>query len=567
MADFISLNGYNVKDKIARTKEVLMGSPDFEFILRDYHHSTSNLATTDPATICLPQGMCYTKNNNVMVTYHNGYDDNCYLVEYNTYTKTIVRTSSVMDLGHANWLAFDEETNQIFVSPSTHRINGEITGPYLEVIVLDYDTLQIVGRRPTPIRFLSLTKDAVTGKWYACDESAVYLVNDILTMSTALLFQIENTYDTTGQTPQGIIAYDDIIYELIAWPSNIRIFNLEGELIRKVSLDDYYGLYQVGEAEALAIDSDANLYLLGSVRGVTRTYVSAPIFKTNLVTGSNLGHGQFKRENRELNINVNNTTKVLDPRGTEEKPFNTLLDVEQFLNNPYFVTNNIRLKSGCDFRQDMLYLVGYNKQLTRYGGDDEVTVGSLIIRSAGAISSSNISYDNSLLSYAYGIDCANVALFNMSSGTINCPINFGFSDLLLSSTVVLGSGYDRSASNFTGYSNAEWVMPGASFTGLIGFGMFTAGQKEVYIDLPLSKKITRLIKNNEATLSGTITVRGTGGYILNRTDISTLTVQSVNMNYEQNIVECRLTLPSAVTTSTNNSPVWVQLFGTLTFTR
>lgn len=565
MADFISLNGYNVKDKIARTKEVLMGSPDFEFVLRDYHHSSTNLTTTDPSTICLPQGMCYTKNNNVIVAYHNGYNDNCYLVEYNTYTKTIVRTSDVMDLGHGNWLTFNEETNQIFVSPSTHRINGEITGPYLEIIVLDYDTLQIVGRRPTPIRFLSLTKDAVTGKWYACDESAVYLVNDILTMSTALLFQIENTYDTTGQSPQGIIAYDDIIYELLAWPSNIKMFNLDGELIKQSPLDDYYGVYQVGEAEAITIDSNANLYLLGSVRGTMRGYQSAPIFKTNLLTGSKLGHGQYKRTNREININVDSTEKVLDPEGTEEKPFNTLLDVEQFTTNPYFNTLNIRCKSGSDFRDEILYLNAVNKQFTRYGGDTTPIIGALVLRACGTINLSNIELRNDLLSYAYCLDSINSPQVTMSSGILNGPVRLSYTDFDMTGVVTKGSNFSMTDSLFEGVSMAKWFMPGAEITDPIGFGMFTASQKEIYINFPLGKRISRLLTNANVTIEGSITVRGVNGYITNRIDVSTLTINNLGLSVEQGTLTARLTLPSAVSGTTNNTPVWAQLFGKIKF--
>jgi hypothetical protein len=290
------------------------------------------------------QGGCYVTNN-VFVQCSIRSDDNtnAQLRVINLGTGSVER-SAILPLMHANSVAYNPETNKLYVASLVQDTTNQ---PYLYVV--DYATLTLEDtiefeNLGTQFGVHSVSYDYVTGKTVIAtehrgdNELKFYYLN--LEDKSLTEIQLENYHNLIvngslhSWANNDICVHNNILYLLKHSPNAIVTFNLAtGKCIYVYNAQLYlrYGVY-VGELESISVNPETEDFYLSCYHNEC-TDGWNNIFNyvlTNFQHGvecNNLLHG----ETSEIYVNANST--AIDPTGTSGKPYKTIAEALERLND------------------------------------------------------------------------------------------------------------------------------------------------------------------------------------------------------------------------------------------
>ena len=502
-----------IEDEKARQSELFNSNINLDYILRDVIDNHKYNPDYSPTTQYYGQSLAFI-NNSVVIAFSNYYNDYIILKEYNLETKELLRESGEIKLGHANSMVYDPDNNVIVVSPSSSRNQG-VSSDYKAVFIVNYNDFS-TQEITLDYALLSISRDPATNKWYGSDETSVYTINRN-DWSRKLLFNLIDR--PSSKYKQGIQVYNNIFININSNRDIIDTYNIDGELLKTYTIEDYYTNYKVGELEQASFDSNGNLYILSTATGRIEGIYLAYVFKTNIYSGAVETFGYTNDAPTEIYVDQSFTGN--DPDGSSDKPFPTITEALNAIESPYTYTRQINIRGGN--YNEAIYISNNSISLI---GSEPVTVKYIALRSAQVfiqnITADNENYNNG--NYALSSWRSDLYLTNV---TINGNIDFISNISLGLRGMTLGNRYSSTNSRFIDSSDSNSILPGMSFTDLWASGCITNDKKEIRALIPFQQKLNTLaspqIDNN-----ATFTVRGVNGYILNNVSVNDTNISSVS---------------------------------------
>ena len=282
--------------------------------------------TTTPTTYLLAyqMGGSYENKSNMV-----------YLREVSKSNGTILRTA-YLELFHANSLAFNEKTKEIYVAACSYRDDNYTLRNKNDILVVDYDTFTIkdIIAPPSEItaknRVRSVSYDNKNKVLAFADTKDVWIMKSWGTIDKHIVLDLSYTAPNTNPlynsgTNQTIVVFDNKIYSSRYSENGICVFNMEGKLIK-----NYYNLdvdipVRMGELQGIALEDNGVLYIgseqfasLDSSRG---KFYDSTIFKTNLNYGGYKNYYWGANQDSSAGFYVDKSTTNMYQAGTERAPF------------------------------------------------------------------------------------------------------------------------------------------------------------------------------------------------------------------------------------------------------
>ncbi len=220
------------------------------------------------------QGMCYVKKDNCLLIAYSDLNTAILLgniVKYNLTTNTVTNTYLNIAIGHANDMAYREDTNEIYIT-SIYTNSGKNS-----ITILDYSDMSVKSSHV----FSEIPKTiSVIGIAINTDGNIIVLtVDEILVYDKDFVFikKFNNNLNLgNGEhlIVQGIDTKDDFIFILTV--ECIEVYNLYSEkLIKK------YQVNKIGEVEGIAYIEN-KLLISNIIPNVEDKYTTTRLFEINL---------------------------------------------------------------------------------------------------------------------------------------------------------------------------------------------------------------------------------------------------------------------------------------------
>lgn len=346
-----------------------------------------------------------------------------YLEEISKSTKETLK-SAYLELFHANSLAYNDTTKEIYVATNSYRDENFELLPKNEIIIVDYNTFTITDTITPPAEITnnnhvrSVSYDNKKGVLALADTTDVWIMSDfeiieehitLNTNYTAPYINPVNDYITNQNT----IVYDNKIYSTRFWANGLSIYDMNGNLIRNYYDFDIDIAFQMGELESIAVEDNGNIYFASTQIATSNNNV-CKLYDITIVK-SNLKYNGYKNyfyssilSNRiAYYVDCDTTNKI--QCGTQALPFKS---IQQAIIATQYNLKNV----SCSIN-----LMGTNKQ---YGFIICKNNISLIVNA------------NNNKIYAMQIQNQNIELINLivnndilvNVGTINNPSNIQITD-------------------------------------------------------------------------------------------------------------------------------------------
>lgn len=335
------------------------------------------------------QGNCYTGQGRWIRATNNS-DGITTLIE--TDIDGVVIKSKQVELGHANWIDYDNKNGLLYISELSSLDTTGTIRPNKIIDVLDYATLDFIKKidltsliSDVNAGIMSYSHDSVTGEVYVCTESGndgikLYLYDEQDNKLTDIPIPARGYEQTTMN--QGVCAYNGYLYFIKFEPSAIFKFDKSGKLhgvynVDYLAQDSYF----VGEIEQISpmFDKDeGEAFLLGAVRRLN-TYDKHFIhqsFSVNFSAGTpvvdKMTSGMPLKETKYIEVDAN--TDIVNGDGTSAKPFKDINEALELTNNVMYQNMFINVRSG-----DYPIITFYNPSafVTIKGIGNNVEIGGL----------------------------------------------------------------------------------------------------------------------------------------------------------------------------------------------
>ncbi len=316
-----------------------------------YNNSDSSLVQANIYKVA--QSCCKPAPNRIVIGLINAVNDYAVLVEVDTATKTEVRRSAPLEIGHVNSLCYNPDTNRLIVCPGMHVINGVWSDRWYSIIEVDYDTLTVVNEIPSDYSFNAICRDADTGKYYATPPGRVVYEIDPNTYEAEYLFTMTDLPES--YTFQNMAAYKGNVYATMAEPNHIVVYSVAtGKLIRKINIKEFYAAFYVGELEGGEIDADGTFYMVSNAHSGYPAYMYNHLWSVNLEYGTYSVKAEDSRQEPYNGACVVDNYPYLDPDGTPDKPFPTLQECCLAFQAEKYVRGEMHI----DTPDETFYIVG-----------------------------------------------------------------------------------------------------------------------------------------------------------------------------------------------------------------
>ena len=264
MADFVKLNGYDVKDVISRNKNVELENSFLNDTQKLSNHSLTSIYQGNyivpieylPSAVLKIDNVIYTFN----VSNSNPLNDTGKLIGFDLITnkKTIERNILI---SHANSVCYNPITKRVYIVPTNEYSIGD-TNP---LFLYEYDkNFNYIGKMSVPEKAGSISYDFVNNKMYMKSSSLNLYVfeNDSWTLLYPLNLPTLNLFGTINrQYNQGMAVYDGLAY--ISSPyRNVIVIDIEtGNIVDSFVLTDTdnRNVYILKELEDFEFTSDGHL--------------------------------------------------------------------------------------------------------------------------------------------------------------------------------------------------------------------------------------------------------------------------------------------------------------------
>lgn len=294
------------------------------------------------------QGGCYIGENIFVQCCQKDDSNSNILVRVVNLSTGLTERSAVLQLQHANSVTYNSDTNELYI---TSLKDGDGTTQYIYII--NYATLTLTKTIDLSEELASvggvhsIGYDPITKKTVICVENGstanlyfyyIDMINETLSAIT-----LENYHNLLVNSSahrwftNDICVYDNILYILKPSPNCIVKMDLStGKCVYvyNVKLTMRYGV-PVGELESISYDGNTDDIYIGCTHVDTATgwYKSYNYCLTNLAHGVECNDLNLGSDNtRECHVDPNST--ALDPTGTSSKPYKTIGEALECLNQP-----------------------------------------------------------------------------------------------------------------------------------------------------------------------------------------------------------------------------------------
>ena len=190
------------------------------------------------------------------------------VIDFSTNESTLLED---INIGHANGVCFDPETNLLYVVVGRY---GTSASPIFtqDIKVFSYNpgdnqlTYQTTLRpswryQETDVQITGIAYDQTSGKFYVCTRNCAMFADFDPNTGTITNTRVVSKVVTSGAT-QSIAAYNGYIYMLLAIPNMVSIFRAtDGEYCGLVTITEYNDVgIKIREAEGMGF-YNGNLYL------------------------------------------------------------------------------------------------------------------------------------------------------------------------------------------------------------------------------------------------------------------------------------------------------------------
>lgn len=346
-----------------------------------------------------------------------------YLEEISKSTKETLK-SAYLELFHANSLAYNDTTKEIYVATNSYRDENFELLPKNEIIIVDYNTFTITDTITPPSeitsnnRVRSVSYDNKNNVLALADTTDIWIMTDFETIENHITLNTNYTAPYTNPvnnyiTNQNTVVYDNKIYSTRFWANGLSVYDMNGNLIRNYYDFDIDIAFQIGELESITIEDNGDIYLASTQLATSNNNV-CKLYDITIVK-SNLKYNGYKNyyyssvlSNRIAYYVDSDTTNKIQC-GTQALPFKS---IQQAIIATQYNFKNV----SCSIN-----LIGTNKQ---YGFIVCKNNISLIVNG------------NNNKIYSMQIQNQNIELINLivnndilvNVGTINNPSNIQITD-------------------------------------------------------------------------------------------------------------------------------------------
>ena len=328
------------------------------------------------------QGMITTPSSIIYALQPGGaYDrqlNNAYLIEVSKSTGNVLK-EAYLPIYHANSLAYNDTLKEIYVAYE-HEIteNGNVANNKIGVI--DYNTFTIKDEITLPNDVLdNLDNDHIMSVSYDNKNNVLgvgsnnkfFILSDWETVENTITIDYSHTAPLTNPlfnsfTNQGIILFDNKLYQTRYHSNGINIYDLNGKLIKNYYNFDIDIPLELGELEAISLEENGDIY----IASIQTTYSNNNNFITfdRTIFKSNLKYNGFKNffysttlTNRvAFTVDCESTNHI--QAGTSVYPFKS---IQQAIMATEFTGKNV----SCSIN-----LVGTNKQYSFIIGKNNISI-------------------------------------------------------------------------------------------------------------------------------------------------------------------------------------------------
>lgn len=311
-----------------------------------------------PAESYLPfqmQGNCYTNNNTAcycLLDQERFYDSKCTLVKVNLNDMSILRSVQIDNSLHANWLSFNPDTSELYLTKNKDR--------NYDIIIIDFETFQI--KRTINLNNIiddgynigGFSYDPVTKKYYANTQYHAYEI-DINNVS--LIKKIDITWDSfwfsnlfNDYMTQGSYVYDNKIYYTVFDPNCLAVFDIDGNYKKcynfKKVMDSIYVTREIEEVSPMFDKEDGSILIgstgqicWGSEEQINQFFISN--IKKNYGAGHMNSSGRFRRT-----IYVDQNSLSSNPNGHSDNKYKSLAEALDITFYDFYTNIEIKLADG-----------------------------------------------------------------------------------------------------------------------------------------------------------------------------------------------------------------------------
>lgn len=287
-----------------------------------------------------------------------------YLEEISKSTKETLK-SAYLELFHANSLAYNENTQEIYVATNSYRDENYELQYKNEIIIVDYETFTIKETITPPVeitnnnRVRSVSYDNKNNILALADSTDVWIMKDFETIEKHIILNTNYTAPYINPvnnyiTNQNTVVYDNKIYSTRFWANGLSVYDIKGDLIRNYYDFDIDIAFQMGELESIAVEDNGDIYFASTQLGISNNN-SCKLYDITIIK-SNLKYNGYKNyyyssilSNRiAYYVDCDTTNKI--QCGTQDLPFKS---IQQAIFATQYNLKNV----SCSIN-----LVGSNKQ-------------------------------------------------------------------------------------------------------------------------------------------------------------------------------------------------------------
>lgn len=373
------INGYKIKDEEARNNinelnvnTKVLGNINLKNLL-SLEYSDNDLYEGYPHNYL--QGFCYVDNKIIMALRSSTSSDNYVrLVKYDLENHTVI-DSEYLILNHANSITYNINSNKLYVASCNKVVEGEVVFDNA-IFVVDYDTFTIddvinVTNIPENHRIRSVYYDNVNEILYGGDIYDIFVIDRDTGLITDTI-NLDTKYIDTSMTNQTFKRYENLFVGL--WLGYLAFWDLEGNLVRIINLEQIYEDEHMGEYEDFDFDDNGNIIIGCAKRLSPRLdYITTNFYISNFNKNisSSRKSEMFKADTSALTIYVNSESLESKEDGTIEYPYKNIQRAINIIKNSGKYAT-LKILGGT---YDNVYLTGCN--LIEFEFSNNVTLNGL----------------------------------------------------------------------------------------------------------------------------------------------------------------------------------------------
>ena len=368
------------------------------------------------------QGATYTKNGNFIIAYMSS-DENH---ETNNLVKLVEYTSNggvareaILELNHANSLAFDEDNEILYVVSGSKFVESTQQNDYT-LFVINYNNLTINNSYSYVEQITAVSYDNIKKKLYVgYAGNYIYELDNTYTIINTITLDTPTIVSSAGK--QSICINNDIIYACYIRPDMIISYNIDGSLYKLYSVPKFGNgnTMFVGEIEDLSFYNNKMSCFSSALTTYYSQLYQINVFNLDFVHNV-VNNPKWFAERGFLANNINSVfvdinNNNLNPDGSTNNPFKEIFEAINYLSSPRYQNGGrIHVRAG-NYRN--IFLFNNNFEIDESGTGDIVIGGVYAISSKVNLQACKIIKNNSGLDYPVTLKNSEIIFTNLTLGS------------------------------------------------------------------------------------------------------------------------------------------------------